>query len=572
MFKFGSKNDVNIDYKCTLRLLDDNEILQCDFQRDHKGQFLLDYVCTQLNLVEKDYFGLRYVDQNKQRHWLDPTRSIVKQIKGIQPIIFCFRVKFYPPDPYRLREEITKYQIFLQLRRDLLHGRLYCSFNDSALLAAYIVQSELGDYEPDEHVGNYVSEFKLVLKQTIKNEEKISEIHQTQLRGQVPSVSEINFLKKACLLDTYGVDPHPVKDHKGVQLYLGVNYAGIITFQGSRKTHHFKWQDVQRLNYEGKMFIIHLMFNEKKHTVGFKCPTGSACRHLWRCAVEQRLFFTLSTSSQVPSVVTGGSFFSRGSRFRYSGRVEKEILEDTHMIKREQPLFVRNSLRSFSLRQKSASFSNPSQTPANESTAEPFTLVTRPGHTTPMSEGHYARTEDEAVTPQDHHQQHQYQQHQQQQQQQHPQQHHYQQQHDETFPPSRSSTYDDVLEPVEEEYAPPPSSNINNAVNSHAYFNHADSAKQQQQQQQNEEEEKETNMYDYKSAVITKKKWIRITIPTFLAFFSLCFVLLLLESNSDFLSDVRKLPELVILRREYYEPAKEFLVAKIRAVFSSALR
>ena len=30
-------------------------------------------------------------------------------------------------------------------------------------------------------------------------------------RGQVPAEAESNFLKKAASLDTYGVDPHPVK-------------------------------------------------------------------------------------------------------------------------------------------------------------------------------------------------------------------------------------------------------------------------------------------------------------------------------------------------------------------------
>ncbi|XP_075747489.1 FERM domain-containing protein 5-like [Rhipicephalus microplus] len=352
MFKLGSKKDVSTEYKCTIRLLDDSEVLQCDFQHLCKGQYILDYVCNALNLLEKDYFGLRYVDSHKQRHWLDLTKPVIKQVKGMNPIVFCFRVKFYPQDPFRLKEEITRYQIFLQLRRDLLHGRLYCPPNDSALLAALIIQSELGDYDSEEHGDNYVSEFKLLLKQTPRLEEKIAEIHQQQLRGQVPAVAEANFLRKACLLDTYGVDPHPVKDHKGNQLYLGINYAGILTFQGSRKTHHFKWPDIQKINYEGKMFIIHLMFPEKKHLMGFKCPTQSACHHLWKCAVEQCYFFTIPSSSEVPSVTTGGGFFSRGSRLRYSGRVEKEVMDDMKNIRRDPPQFQRTLTRPPSFRQK----------------------------------------------------------------------------------------------------------------------------------------------------------------------------------------------------------------------------
>ncbi|RZF32960.1 hypothetical protein LSTR_LSTR000830 [Laodelphax striatellus] len=364
MLKFGSKNDVNATYKCTVCLLEDTEIVECDFQIHHKGKYLVEHVCRQLNLIEKDYFGLRYVDASKQRHWLDPAKAIVKQVKDMDPILFSFRLKFYPPDPFRLKEEITRYQVYLQLKRDLLHGRLYCTPSEAALLGAYIVQAELGDYDPEEHVENYVSEMKILLKQTQLIEEKIMELHQTQLKGQSPENTETNFLKKACTLDTYGIDPHPVKDHRGNHLYLGINHHGILTFQGSRKTHHFKWSEVHKLNYEGKMFIIHLVYQEdprtkKKHTVGFKCPTGAACRHVWRCAIEQMLFFTIPSSSEVPSVVSGGSFFSFGTKFRYSGRVEREILEDIGPLRREEPTINRVS----SLRRKASSVPATPSTP-----------------------------------------------------------------------------------------------------------------------------------------------------------------------------------------------------------------
>ncbi|XP_046403744.1 FERM domain-containing protein 5 isoform X5 [Ischnura elegans] len=375
MLKFGSKSDINVSYKCTVRLLEDTEVIECEFQAHHKGKFLVEYVCRELNLVERDYFGLRYVDSSKQRHWLDPAKTVLKQVKEMDPILFSFRVKFYPPDPFRLKEEITRYQVYLQLKRDLLHGRLYCTHNEASQLGAYIIQSELGDFDPEEHMEGYISEHKLLLKQTPKIEEKIAELHQTQLKGQPPSAMETAFLKKAYTLDTYGVDPHPVKDHKGNQLYLGINHCGILTFQGSRKTHHFRWNEVQKINYEGKMFIIHLTFNEdprtkKKHTVGFKCPTGAACRHVWRCAVEQMLFFTLPSSSEAPSVVTGGGFFQWGTKFRYSGRVEKEILEDVGPLRREEPTINRSSYRPSSLRRKASSVPATPSTPVGSEIGE----------------------------------------------------------------------------------------------------------------------------------------------------------------------------------------------------------
>ncbi|CAB3241098.1 unnamed protein product [Arctia plantaginis] len=332
---FKSRGD--IVYKCTVRLLEDTEILECEFHPSYKGKFLLEHVCQQLNLTETDYFGLRYVDAGGQRHWLHMAKLILKQVKDASPILFSFRVKFYPPNPLLLKEDVTRFQIYLQLKRDLLHGRLYCTANEAAMLGALIIQIELGDYDPNIHVGNYVTEMRLLLRQTEVIEARIQELHREPVegtpggsggvKGMTTQEAERTFLKIACQLDTYGVDPHPVKqDHRGNQLYLGINHSGILIFQGSRKTHHFKWSEVHKINFEGRMFIVHLNYPEKKHTVGFKCPSGAACRHVWCCAIEQMLFFTLPSSSDA-CVYSGGGLFSWGTKFKYFGRTEREILE-----------------------------------------------------------------------------------------------------------------------------------------------------------------------------------------------------------------------------------------------------
>nr|CAD7569310.1 unnamed protein product [Timema californicum] len=301
----------------------------------------------------------------------------------IDPVLFSFRVKFYPPDPFRLKEEITRYQIYLQLKRDLLHGRLYCTPTEAALLAAYIIQAvelnttsvlanyateaaELGDYDPEEHEENYVSDFKLLLKQTQEIEEKIMEIHRTHLKGQTPAQTENNFLKKACQLDTYGVDPHPVKDHRGNQLYLGINHCGILTFQGSRKTHHFHWPEVQKINYEGKMFIVHLTYIEV-------VLQPSLAMYASR----------LPSSSEAPTVVTGGSFFSWGTKFRYTGRVEREILEDVGPLRKEEPAINRNA-RTGSLRRKASSVPATPSTPVGSDLG--YSSLPRSNHSGPLSD------------------------------------------------------------------------------------------------------------------------------------------------------------------------------------------
>ncbi|BFY97224.1 hypothetical protein BsWGS_00265 [Bradybaena similaris] len=352
-----SKSDTLTEYSCSIRFLDDTESIQLTFKKDTLGQWLFDRVCEKLNLVEKDYFGLRYVDAENQRHWLDPLKTVYKQLKGLTKMVLCFRVKFYPEDPMKLHEEITRYYLFLQLRRDLHHGRLLCPHDESIQLAAYIIQSEVGDYDPQDHPVGYVTNFKMLPKQTPKHEEKIMEAHKA-LVGEVPSECEANFLKKAASMDTYGVDPHQVKDQKGDPLYLGVTHLGIMTFRGSRRTQLFKWNQIRRIAYEGKMFIINhtnsededassskkeLSITAKHQAVGFKCQTAPAAKYLWRCAVEQQLFFTLSSSAAAPKIRSGGTLFSRGSKFRFSGRCQNEAYEASGNIRRTEPPFARTS-------------------------------------------------------------------------------------------------------------------------------------------------------------------------------------------------------------------------------------
>uniref|UniRef100_A0A1B0DPY3 Uncharacterized protein n=1 Tax=Phlebotomus papatasi TaxID=29031 RepID=A0A1B0DPY3_PHLPP len=199
---------------------------------------------------------------------------------------------------------------------------------------------ELGDYDAECHVGEYVSSIRFSLRQTDTLERKVMELHQKREPGQEIRLVQDEFMQLARGLETYGVDPHPVKDHRGTQLYLGINFSGISTFAVGRRAQHFRWPEIHKLNYEGKMFIAHLSYidsnrEQKKHTIGFKCPTGAACRYVWRCAIEQMLFFTLP-NSQHASVVSGGGFFSWGTKFRYSGRTEREILSEA--LRQQQQL------------------------------------------------------------------------------------------------------------------------------------------------------------------------------------------------------------------------------------------
>ncbi|XP_056621923.1 FERM domain-containing protein 5 isoform X2 [Triplophysa dalaica] len=339
----GSVRNLEREYLCTVRLLDDTEYT-CTIQRDAKGQYLFDLICHHLNLLEKDYFGIRYVDPDKQRHWLEFTKSISKQMKSQPPFTLCLRVKFYPPDPAALKEEITRYLVFLQIKRDLYHGRLLCKTSDAAMLAAHILQAEIGDYDPGKHPEGYSSKFQFFPKHSEKLERRIADIHKTELIGQTPDTSELKFLQKAQMLETYGVDPHPCKDVSGNPAFLAFTPFGFVVLQGNKRVHFLKWNEVTKLKFEGKTFHIYANQKEdRKIILTYFAPTPEACKHLWKCGVENQAFYKLEKSSQVRTVSSSNLFF-KGSRFRYSGRVAKEVMEQSAKIKREPPEIHRAGL------------------------------------------------------------------------------------------------------------------------------------------------------------------------------------------------------------------------------------
>uniref|UniRef100_A0A3B4ZYW0 FERM domain-containing protein n=1 Tax=Stegastes partitus TaxID=144197 RepID=A0A3B4ZYW0_9TELE len=132
----------------------------------------------------RDYFGLTFQDTDNAKNWLDPSKEIKKQIR-VGSWNLGFSVKFYPPDPSVLIEDITRYYLCLQLRDDILSGRLPCSFVTHALLGSYTVQAELGDYEPEEHGPDYVSDFHFAPNQTRELEERVMELHRNYRSAKI---------------------------------------------------------------------------------------------------------------------------------------------------------------------------------------------------------------------------------------------------------------------------------------------------------------------------------------------------------------------------------------------------
>ncbi|KAK6728103.1 hypothetical protein RB195_005636 [Necator americanus] len=340
------------EVKVTVQLLNDADTVSNEFKRSQPAQSILDYICELKNIREKDYLGLRYQDHNKHRYWVDlsrPISHIAKQFKT-DSLALRLRFRYYPAEPSHLREDVSRYQLFMQLQRDLLHGRLYCPQNQSAELAALILQTQLGDYNETVHCGDYVSQYKLLLKQTPRLEEKIAEIHKS-LRGKSTSAAELEFLEKASRLDTYGFDPYTVKDPKDPShaVYLGVSHKGILIYHANQKVHHIPWSYLSKVDYVGKEVYIYPMESyvppacngciddaanhktkdrKSRLVLKYQCPSGTFAKHLWNHILSQQAFFNEQSALMIKPKFSKPRIplLSRGSTFRYpSRRVLREI-------------------------------------------------------------------------------------------------------------------------------------------------------------------------------------------------------------------------------------------------------
>ncbi|XP_061151564.1 band 4.1-like protein 3 isoform X3 [Syngnathus typhle] len=330
--------------QCKVTLLDGSDYT-LNVEKRVKGQVLFDKVCDHLNLLEKDYFGITYRDVEKQKNWLDPTKDLKKQIRT-GPWNFAFNVKFYPPDPSQLTEDITRYYLCLQLRGDVVSGRLPCSFATHTVLGSYTVQSELGDYDPEELGSDYISELRFAPNQTKELEEKVMELHKTY-KGMTPAEAEMHFLENAKKLSMYGVDLHHAKDSEGVEIMLGVCASGLLIYRDRLRINRFAWPKILKISYKRNNFYIKIRpgeFEQFESTIGFKLPNHRAAKRLWKVCVEHHTFFRLVSPEAPPK-----KFLTLGSKFRYSGRTQAQTRRASSQIIRPAPFFERSASKRYNM-------------------------------------------------------------------------------------------------------------------------------------------------------------------------------------------------------------------------------
>lgn len=333
--------------QCVTVLFLDDSTHTFRIEKRAKGSDILDEVFHNLELTERDYFGLLFPQKpGDVVRWVNPNKSFKKQWNHCSSgdpdsIPFLeFRVKFFVSDPIRLQEEYTRYQFYLQIKRDIYLGKLPCSLNTSCLLASYTVQSELGDFNPIEHQHGYLNSMQLLTEQNDETERRISELHKLH-RGQLPADAEYNYLEQAKRLDFYGIDLHKATDSCGRELQLGVTSIGLLVIQNNIRINTFSWSKMVKVSFKRKDFFIQLRREPSEDydtLLGFCVGSHKHAKALWKSCVENHSFFRLKRPHRLPRFLN----ITLGSKFYYSGRTELQAVQEIKQRGKISKAFVRS--------------------------------------------------------------------------------------------------------------------------------------------------------------------------------------------------------------------------------------
>ncbi|XP_069633394.1 band 4.1-like protein 4A isoform X4 [Haliaeetus albicilla] len=389
------------EFYCEVLLLDESKLTlttqQQGIKKSTKGSVVLGYVFRHLNLVEIDYFGLRYCDRSHQTYWLDPAKTLAEHKELINtgpPYTLYFGIKFYAEDPCKLKEEITRYQFFLQVKQDVLQGRLPCPVNTAAQLGAYVIQSELGDYDPYKHTAGYVSEYRFVPDQKEELEDAIERIHKT-LMGQVPAEAEVNYLGVAKSLEMYGVDLHPVYGENKSEYFLGLTPIGVVVYKNKKQVGKYFWPRITKVHFKETQFELRVLGKDCNETsFFFEARNKITCKHLWKCCVEHHTFFRVPENESNSLSRKFSKFGSIGYKHRY--RTSLQMTRDPSVqLPRPEQHIERSRSKTYPKRTQQTGSKNMSQITANGEN-EGTTKIIAPS---PVKSGLYNSASDRNKSP-----------------------------------------------------------------------------------------------------------------------------------------------------------------------------
>lgn len=299
-----------------------NEFVEFTLSVESTGQESLEAVAQRLELREVTYFSLWYYNKQNQRRWVDLEKPLKKQLDkhALEPTVY-FGVVFYVPSVAQLQQEITRYQYYLQLKKDILEGNLPCTLEQAIQLAGLAVQADFGDFDQYES-QDFLQKFALLPVGWLQDEKvleeatkKVALLHQ-KYRGLTAPEAEMLYMQEVERMDGYGEESYPAKDSQGSDISIGACLDGIfVKHKNGRPPVVFRWHDIANMSHNRSFFALELA--NKEETIQFQTEDMETAKYMWRLCVARHKFYRLNQCTLQTQTATLNSV-RRGSSSRMS--------------------------------------------------------------------------------------------------------------------------------------------------------------------------------------------------------------------------------------------------------------
>uniref|UniRef100_A0A8C6EXQ7 protein-tyrosine-phosphatase n=1 Tax=Marmota marmota marmota TaxID=9994 RepID=A0A8C6EXQ7_MARMA len=276
-----------------------NEFVEFTLSVESTGQESLEAVAQRLELREVTYFSLWYYNKQNQRRWVDLEKPLKKQLDkyALEPTVY-FGVVFYVPSVLQLQQEITRYQYYLQLKKDILEGNIPCTLEQAIQLAGLAVQADFGDFDQYES-QDFLQKFALFPVGWLQDEkvleeatQKVALLHQ-KYRGLTAPDAEMLYMQEVERMDGYGEESYPAKDSQGSDIAIGACLEGIfVKHKNGRPPVIFRWQDIANMSHNKSFFALELA--NKEETIQFQTEDMETAKYVWRLCVARHKFYRLN--------------------------------------------------------------------------------------------------------------------------------------------------------------------------------------------------------------------------------------------------------------------------------------
>ncbi|XP_059815646.1 tyrosine-protein phosphatase non-receptor type 21 isoform X1 [Hypanus sabinus] len=301
----------------------DNGFLEFTLSVESTGQECLEAVAQRLELREINYFSLWYCNKQNQTRWVDLEKPIKKQLDkyAIEPTVY-FGVVFYVPTIIQLQQEITRYQYYLQLKKDILEDRIPCTLEQGIQLAGLAVQADFGDYDQYESQDflykcdlfpvNWIQDDRMLQDAT----QKVASLYQ-KFRGLTPSEAELLYLQEVVKMEGYGHESYTAKDSQGNDLSIGTCLEGIfMKHKNGRLPSVFKWSEISNMSHNKSSFALELV--NKEETIQFQTEDMETSKYVWRMCAARRKFYSMNKNSNLQAQAASVSPVRRSTLSRMS--------------------------------------------------------------------------------------------------------------------------------------------------------------------------------------------------------------------------------------------------------------